>query len=64
MLEFITGASSEPAAKWRDSLSKMVKAQVWRESMAELQLLKLEIPDELVVELEPASATTSASRWR
>jgi len=53
MLEFITGASSEPAAKWRDSLSKMVKAQVWRESMAELQLLKLEIPDELVVELEP-----------
>jgi hypothetical protein len=56
ILTFLPGARSEPAAQWRDRLSKMVKAQVWRESMTGLELLTLEVPDELVVELEPGVA--------
>jgi hypothetical protein len=56
MLAYASGASSEPAAKWRDRVGKLGMARAWRESMADLHVLTFEVPEQLEADLQPGTA--------
>ena len=53
MLVFVSGAESNPASKFRNTLNKLVMAPGARDALADLNVLSLEVPDQLSVELEP-----------
>ncbi len=56
MLVFISGADSTPASKLRNTMSKLFMTPGVRDSIADLNVLKLEIPKQLAIELEPGIA--------
>jgi hypothetical protein len=51
MLAFHSGAQSKPASKLRNSLTKLIMAPGARESIADLNVLSLEVPDHLDIEV-------------
>ena len=53
MLVFLSGAKSTPASKLRNSLTKLFMAPGARDSLADLNVLSLEIPSHLGIELTP-----------
>ena len=55
-LACVSGADSKPAGKFRNKMSKLLMAPGARDSVAELNVLSLEIPERLTVELEPGVA--------
>jgi len=56
MLAYVSGADSKPAGKFRNKMIKLLMAPGARDSVAELNVLSLEIPERLTVELEPGVA--------
>lgn len=56
MLVFVSGATAEPAGKFRNMLSKLAKVPGEWDSMPDLQMLTLEVPERLAVELDPGVA--------
>jgi len=56
MLVFVSGAESSPAGKLRKTFNKLLMAPGVRDSLADLNVLSLEIPERLGVELEPGVA--------
>jgi len=56
MLAYISGADSKPAGKFRTKMSKLLMSPGARDSLADLNVLSLEIPERLTVELEPGVA--------
>jgi len=52
ILVFVSGAEKSPASKLRNKLTKLVMAPGARDSIEDLQVLSLAIPDHLSVELE------------
>ena len=56
MLVYISGADSKPASKFRNKMSKLFRTPGARDSIADLNVLSLEIPERLAVKLEPGIA--------
>jgi hypothetical protein len=56
MLVFLSGADSTPASKLRNTMSKMFMAPGMRDSIADLNVLSLEIPERLAIEIDPGVA--------
>ena len=56
MLAYVSGADSKPAGTFRNKLNKLVMTPGARDSVADLNVLSLEIPERLTVELEPGVA--------
>ncbi|NIM00663.1 MAG: hypothetical protein GTN89_07235 [Acidobacteria bacterium] len=56
LLAFVSGAESSPASKLRNTLGKIMMAPGMRDSLADLNVLTLEIPQDLGVPLEPGVA--------
>jgi len=56
MLVFLSGAEVEPAGKFRNKFSKLAMAPGAKEAAFDLEVLTLEVPEQLAVELEPGVA--------
>jgi hypothetical protein len=55
-LLFLSGAEKNPASKFRNKMTKLIMAPGARDSIADLHVLSLVIPDHLDVELETGTA--------
>lgn len=53
MLAYISGAEISPASKFRNMMTKAFTAPGARDSLTQLKVLRLAVPDELIVDLEP-----------